>query len=173
MRTPFIRVAFAVCVQFCLASASVAADKAVEKPFMADTAAKFAETVKQVHEAMQPQGRYEFIRPEDRAKVDTDIQTMQAMLEKSGSVAAMSADEKVRLYNAQEHLNGILTHSDNDRLVCERRAPVGTNIPVINCRTFGEVERTRRDAQKYMVDHAKDAGVNAAAMHSKLGGGGG
>jgi hypothetical protein len=58
----------------------------------------------------------------------------------------------VQLFNTQEHLNGILTHSDSNRLVCERRAPVGTNIPVNSCKTVGQIEKERKDSQKTMMD---------------------
>jgi len=149
------------------------ADKPIEKPVLADTPTQFAEMAQQVRQDMQGQGRYEFIHPDDKGRVEADLQTMQAMLEKSGSVAAMSEQDKIKLFNTQEHVNGILVHNDRERLICEKRAPVGTNIPTTTCRTFGEIERTRRDAQKYMVDHSQDAGVNAAAARSKLNGGGG
>ena len=45
---------------------------------------------------------------------------MTSLLNKAVSVAAMTMQDKVTLFNTQEHLNGILTHSDSERLVCER-----------------------------------------------------
>ena len=141
-----------------------ASDKVVEKPVAADTPEKFAVTAAQIRKEMGADGRYEFIRPDDKAKVDADLDSIAAMLQKAGSVSAMSEGDKVQLFNAQEHLNGVLTHSDRNRLVCERRAPVGTNIPQNNCKTVAEIEKMRRDSQKYMNDHSRDAGINAAAM---------
>jgi len=146
-----------------------ASDKINEKPFVADTSEKFERVADEVRGEMKPGGRYEFIRPDNRVKAEADIEKIGSLLQRWGSVDTMSQDQRVQLFNAQENLNGILTHSDSNRLVCERRAPVGTNIPVTTCQTFGEVERSHRDAQQYLRDHAKDAGINAAAMNKIVG----
>jgi hypothetical protein len=150
---------------------AMASDKVVEKPVAADTPEKFAATAAQIRKEMSTEGRYEFIRADDKAKAEADLDSMAAMLQKAGSVSAMSDSERVRLFNTQEHLNGILTHSDRNRLVCERRAPVGTNIPQNTCKTVAEIEKMRRDSQKYMTDHSRDANINSAAINGEKGGG--
>jgi hypothetical protein len=131
-------------------SLSYAADGVVQKPVAADTPEKFAIAAKEIQGQMSTGGRYEFIRPDDRGKVSADFDTMQGMLNKAGSVDAMKMEDKVRLFNTQEHLNGILVHNDANRLVCERRAPVGTSIPQTTCRTLGEIERSRLATNNYM-----------------------
>jgi hypothetical protein len=136
---------------FAAASAESKGD-VVEKPVTADTPEKFAQVAVQIREQMQANGRYEFIHPGDKVKANVDLDTIASILQKSGSVGALSESEKVRLFNTQEHLNGILVHNDGNRLVCERHAPVGTNIPVNTCKTFAELEKERRDGQKYMQD---------------------
>jgi len=133
-------------------AAAFASDKVVEKPVAADTAQKFNDVAAAVRKEMQAGGRYEFIRADEKAKAETDLETMGAMLQKSGSASAMSEADQLKLFNTQEHLNGILSHSDANRLVCQKDRPVGSNIPVTTCKTFGEIERNRRDAQKYMQD---------------------
>ena len=117
-----------------------------------DTSAAFAQTATAVRNEMTVGGRYEFITPDEKAKVNTDLDAMAAMFQKSGSVAAMSQPEKVQLFNTQEHLNGILTHSDRNRLVCEHRPPMGTNIARTSCKTVAEIEKMRRDGQKMAMD---------------------
>src|SRR5579862_7861049 len=92
---------FAVFLAF-VACGALAADKVEQKRVgadAADTPAKFAELTTELHQEMGAGGRYEFIRPEDKAKVDADLQSMNAMLTKAGSVAAMSQPEKVQLFN--------------------------------------------------------------------------
>ena len=151
-------------VQALVLSAAVAADKVVEKPVAADTPEKFAEVSAQIRKEMGVDGRYEFISSADKVKANTDLDSMAAMLQKSGSVSAMPKDEQLQLFNTQEHLNGILTHSDRNRLVCESRRPMGSNIPQNTCRTVADIEKQRRDSQKYMNDHAQDANTNRAAI---------
>jgi hypothetical protein len=152
---------------FCLISASAAsaADKVDEKRVAADTPEKFAETIKLIHEDMDTGGRYEYIKPQDKARVDTDLNAMAAMLQKSGSVAAMGQDDRVKLFNIQEHLNGVLSHSDSNRLVCEHRPPVGTNIPTTTCKTFAQIEKERTDSQKYMQDEDRNGWKGRTTSH--------
>src|SRR5579863_1573127 len=172
MKINFVTIATSVLLQAFCATAGFAADsdaKVKENPVAANTPEKFAQTAEQVRAEMSTGGRYEFINPGDKGKVETDLNSIGAMLQKSGGVATMSQEDKVRLFNTQEHLNGLLTHSDSNRLVCERRAPVGTNIPLNTCKTVGEIEKNRRDSQKYMQDHAQDANINSAAIN-RIGG---
>jgi hypothetical protein len=155
MKTPFLSAVAIALVQVFCSGVGWASDQVVEKPVTADTPEKFAQVAVQIRAQMQADGRYEFIRPGDKAKVNTDLDTMAAMLRKSGSVAAMSENEKIQLFNTQEHLNGTLVHNDGNRLVCERRAPIGTNIPLNTCKTFAELEKERRDAKKYAQDYER------------------
>jgi hypothetical protein len=133
------------------------ADAVSEKRVAADTAEKFQAVATEVRKDMSPGGRYEFMRPDEKIKAETDLHVMAVMLQKSGSVAAMTEAEKVELFNTQENLNGILTHSDSDRLVCERRAKVGTSIPQTTCKTFGEIERARRATNDKLQEIGRDS----------------
>lgn len=159
---------FVVAIFLSVAAVAVAGDKVVEKPVAADTPEKFAETAKLIRDDMNTGGRYEFIRPEEKAKVEADLNTMATMLQKAGSVSSMQQSEQVRLFNTQEHLNGILTHNDRNRLICERRAPVGTSIPVTTCRTLAEIEISRSSSQKMITDAGTvgDVCANPRLCHS-------
>ena len=130
------------------------ADQVIEKPVAADTPAKFAQTIDDIHHEMSLGGRYEFIRPDEKAKVESDLNSMATLLQRSGSVDRMTQMQKVQLFNTQEHLNGILIHTDRNRLICEHRPPTGTSIPRTTCQTFGEVERSRRATNKSLQESA-------------------
>jgi len=138
-----------------LAAGAAGADEAIKNRVAADTADKFQALAADVRKDMSPGGRYEYITPDDKSKVEADLTTMTEMLQKAGSVNAMSERDKVALFNTQEHLNGLLTHSDSNRLVCERVAPIGTTIPKTTCRTVAEIERSRRAGQ----DSIRKAGI--------------
>jgi hypothetical protein len=154
MRKQFAVLALMVVLQCVIASCVCASEgsEVKQKPVAADTPEKFAKSADDIRSEMGPSGRYEFIKAGDKAKVEADLNTMAAMLQKSGSVGAMKEQERVRLFNTQEHVNGLLVHNDSNRLVCERRAPVGTNIPVNTCKTVGQIEKERGDSQKTMLD---------------------
>lgn len=166
MKLSIQRVVLLGLLQACAASVAFASDK-VEKRVAADNPEQFAQAAQAVRAEMRTGGRYEFINAADRAKVETDFSVMGEIMLKAPSVAALSQQDQLKLFNTQEHLNGILTHSDRDRLVCERRAPVGTNIPINTCKTVGEIEKARRDSEKYMTDHSRDANINHATMMAK------
>jgi hypothetical protein len=116
----------------------------------ADTSESFALVVTSVRTQMESGGRFEFITPVQKAAANRDLDGMAAMLQKSGSVAAMGEREKVALFNLQEHVNGILTHSDSERMVCERANAIGSHIQTNNCRTFGDIQRERLDTKRFV-----------------------
>jgi hypothetical protein len=140
-----------------LAGGHAFADEVIKNRVSADTAEKFQAVAEEVRDEMGIGGRYEFIHADEKAKVESDLNAMAAMLQKSGSVSAMSQPEKVQLFNTQEHLNGVLTHSDRNRLVCEHSAPVGTSIPRTTCQTVAELERNRKEGQN-AIKHAGEVG---------------
>src|SRR5262245_45770756 len=71
----------------------------IEKPVAADTPAKFAETAEMVRNDMQKGGRYEFMRSGDKQRVDALLSRMAGQIDRAGSVAAMSHDAQIELFN--------------------------------------------------------------------------
>ena len=128
-----------------LAGCPAYAGEVIKNRVSADTVEKFQAVAAEVRGDMNMGGRYEFMTPDDKAKAEGDLNAMAAMLQKSGTVNAMTQTEKVKLFNTQEHLNGLLTHSDRNRLVCQHTAPVGTSIPRTTCQTVAEIEQNRKD----------------------------
>lgn len=124
----------------------------VEKPLVAQTLESFNQEAARIREQMQPGGVYEFMKSADRARVETRLGDMQKLLQDHTADGDMSKSNKIALVNAQEEVNGILRHNDNNRMVCESRAPVGSHIPVTTCRTYGEVESQRRETVKSVGD---------------------
>ena len=143
-----------VAVMFMLPSVYAADNRTqvLEKPLVAQTLDSFSRESAKIREQMQPGGAYGLIKAADRARVESRLGDMQKLLQAHSSEGDMSRANKIALVNAQEEVNGILRHNDSDRLVCERRAPLGSNIPVTTCRTFGEMERQRVEGQKSMND---------------------
>ena len=129
----------------------------LEKPVLADSPDKFAEQTRRIHEDMDTGGRYEFTSPTDRKRVDALLTQMASLLQTAGSVDAMNHDTRIALFNAQEEVNGILKHNDSNRLVCESRAPIGSNILRTVCHTHGQIETTARNTKAGLqeFDHSR------------------
>jgi hypothetical protein len=135
----------------------------VKKPVdAADTPEKLQAVIDSVHAEMAVDKRYEFINPTERRDVDNDFSKMMSLMSKAGSVSAMREGDRVQLFNAQEHLNGILTHTDRNRVVCERHQKLGSNLPVNECSTVADIERNRAASQKFMLDKSTDRNKTAA-----------
>ncbi len=146
-----------------LSGTSAFAEEVVKKPVAAaDTPASLQSVIDSIHAEMAPSKRYEFINPTERRDVDADFATMMTLMTNAGSVTAMKQPERIKLFNAQEHVNGILTHTDRNRLICERHAKVGTNLPVTDCRTLADVELNRSETQKFVQDRSNDGSRVAA-----------
>jgi len=146
-----------------LAGSSAMADEVVKKPVdTADTPEKLQAVIDAIHGEMAQNKRYEFINPTQRRDVDADFAKMMALMTKAGSVSAMKEGDRVALFNAQEHANGILTHSDRNRLVCERVPKMGSNLPENRCSTVADIERNRANSQKLMLDRSTDRNKTAA-----------
>lgn len=126
----------------------------VEKPLIAQTLDGFHKEATSIRDGMQPGGRYEFLKANDRDRVEADLTAMEAVLQRNAGQNDLNSADKLRLVNAQEEVNGILKHNDSNRLVCESRAPIGSHLPVKTCRTYGEIEEQRREAQKGVSDMA-------------------
>lgn len=123
-----------------------------EKPLVARTFESFQKDSARIHQQMQPGGQYEHTSDADKQRVDGRLGDMSKLLQAHSSQAEMSETDKVALLNAQEEINGILQHNDNNRLVCEHVAPVGSHRPVTTCQTYGEkMARQQRD-QKFLQD---------------------
>jgi hypothetical protein len=144
-------------------------DEVVKKPVdKADTPEKLQAMIDSIHAEMAADKRYEFINPTERRNVDADFATMTALMTQAGSVEAMKQPDRIKLFNAQEHVNGILTHSDRNRLICERRSKMGSNLPVTECRTLADIELNHSETRQFMQDRSNDGSrVAAQALWQK------
>lgn len=81
----------------------------------------FENVVAAVNEQMQPGGRYEFTSKQQRQQIDFHFAQMQALFDQYGNTDKMSDAQRTQLFNDQEFINGVLTHTDSRRLVCYRK----------------------------------------------------
>ena len=117
--------------------------RVIAKPVLADTPEAFATQARWIEDEMEPGGRYEFAKAADKQRVKVVLEQMGTLLQRAGSVAAMDQGTKVVLFNDQEEINGLLTHNDANRLVCESRQPVGSHIPVTHSTPIGRSRKQR------------------------------
>ena len=134
------------------AASAYADDQVVDKALVSQTLDGFHKEAESIRGEIRQGGRYEFLKTDDRNKVEARLNSMEALLQKHPNPNDMNSNDRITLVNAQEEVNGILKHNDSNRLVCESRAPIGSHLPIKTCRTYGEIELQRREATKSVSD---------------------
>ena len=134
-----------------MVSPAWAANAAIPAPLDLETVADFAvyQTVKteQLHNSEQ----YAEITPDQRSRALTLMAEIGAILERSGSMAAMPPIPRVDVFNRQEELNQILANAaDDSRVICRRERPTGSKLPVNNCLTLAERRKNREGGKQYL-----------------------
>lgn len=135
------------------AHASDSDSRVVEKPLVAQTLVEFNQSAERIRKEMEPGGTYEFIKPEDRHRVDNGLAHIGKLLQDHATASDLNSRDKVTLVNAQEEVNAVLKHNDSNRLVCESHAPIGSHIPVNTCRRYGDIEEQRVESRKDISDN--------------------
>lgn len=115
---------------------------------------QFADQVAAIRDAMKPGGRFQYLTVEERNAVNEHLDAIAVMLERR-ETQRFGSDEQLDLLQAQENANAILTRRDGDRLICERRAPTGSNFKIKKCVTYTEHMKTRDETQQAFSDHMR------------------
>ena len=150
-----MRIALAIAMLFALFAhaAAQAAEKSANL-VKADTKEAFEPVAAGVRKEMGADGRYAYIKPEERDRVEASLSEMSALFDANGPVEHMDKATQVKLFNAQEVVNSILTLRDRDRLICERGAKTGSRIVSTSCHTYGELEALQQASRKFMDEKA-------------------
>jgi hypothetical protein len=143
-----------VCIALLAATVSVPAfAKETSEPAVnANTKETFATVSAWVRKEMQGGGRYGSIAPEERAKVESKLDEMNAFFDRHAAVAEMTDADKTALFNDQEEVNAILSKRDGDRIICKNEMPIGSHIPIKTCKTYSQIEAERKGTRQYLDD---------------------
>jgi hypothetical protein len=146
-----ILIAAAAAASIALSCAAVAKENYKEKAFNADSKDKFEAVATDVRKEMESGGRYQYVKPDERTKIDAALGEMTSLFAANGSVASMNEDAKIKLFNDQEIVNSILQQRDGDRVICTKVAPVGSHIPVTTCHTYAQEVEARNGTKNQMA----------------------
>ena len=155
-----LMLAFALCI--CAAQRTTAKEHYHENTIKAETKEAFEELATSVHKEMEPNGKYEYVKPDEKKKIEAALDKMDKLFQQKDTIATMTQDEKITLFNAQEIVNSILTLRDRDRVICKNEAPLGSHIPVTTCHTYGQEVEAREGTKKIMADWGRPQCVGAS-----------
>lgn len=148
----FVTLAAVLALVPCAYTSAAHAAPPVAKPLVAQSLDSFMQDQARIRKDMQPGGQYGYISNLEKNRVEASLAQMQNLLTANKTNADMRPEDKVALLNAQEEINGILEHNDNNRLVCEHVAPVGSHRPITTCHTYAEImaqrERTTNEMRR-------------------------
>lgn len=110
---------------------------------------RFDDQTAAIRQEMKPGGRFEHVTATERSDIEDQFTRITAVLtERSG--AALSDDDRLEIYAAQETANAILTQRDGRRLICEFSAPTGSNRKIKQCVTYADRMRARQETRYYL-----------------------
>jgi hypothetical protein len=160
--------AFCAALSTAFAGIAVAKEHYRENSVKADTKDVFDQLADNVRREMAPGGKYEFIKPDEKPKVDKALDEMTKLFDEHDTVAAMTQDQKVALFNAQEIVNSILTLRNRDRVICQNKPPLGSHIPKTQCHTYEQEVQAHEGTRKLMDDWGRPLCVgDNPACHAK------
>jgi hypothetical protein len=134
-----------------LATACVGAkENYQEKAFNADSKEKFVTVATGVKEQMKPGGRYEYVDQKERDTIEKKLDEMDKLFGSNETVATMSEQNKIALFNDQEVVNSILTKRDGERVICKKEAPIGSHIPITTCHTYAQEQTAHKNNAQQM-----------------------
>ncbi|MBS0570984.1 MAG: hypothetical protein JSS28_10265 [Proteobacteria bacterium] len=122
------------------------------QPLVAQTLMSFNKDAARIERDMEAGGKYGYISSSEKGRVITQLGEMRKLLTEHADASDMPPDAKIALANAQGEINAILSHNDNDRLICEHVAPVGSHRPVTTCHTYAELMMQHRAMEHDMTN---------------------
>ena len=142
-----------------VASMNAYAVKQVDPPpaLAADTKEKFDDQAAAIRQQMKSGGYWEFVSGSERTTVERRLDEISQLLGTAHDANGLDAKGKAQVLTAQEEVNAILSKKDGRRLICKSVSPTGSHRKQMECQTYAERERERRDAQNTMRDRSRDA----------------
>lgn len=83
-------------------------------------------------------GIYASLTEREREQLLTRQARMLKMIEGKQMSAELVEAEKIELFNTLEWIEAVVNHADDDRMVCERRTVVGSNLKQRVCMTIAQ-----------------------------------
>ncbi len=142
-------------MRFALSTALLAVMLLVSPAFANDkieidsTPAQIRDAQTQLRQAIEAKrGNYAHFSDEERREIFARQDDVLAAIEGRQSIDELNNDERVRLANALSAVDAAVGKAEDNRMICERIKPIGSNRPQNKCMTVGQRRQLREDAQR-------------------------
>lgn len=95
-------------------------------------------------------GKYSYFTDEDRKDILSRQDRVLALIEGKTAIAELSPEDRTALDKALADVRAAVARAEDNRLICERIKPVGSNRPQNKCMTVGQRRKQREQAQGQM-----------------------
>ena len=99
-------------------------------------------------DVQQRSGRYRDMAGADRDRLLVVQDRVLGKLEGRTTTTELSQLDQIALFNDLEEISALVNKAEDDRMVCERTRPIGTNRPVSVCKTVAERRAERERSQR-------------------------
>ncbi|MBK8283543.1 MAG: hypothetical protein IPK97_00945 [Ahniella sp.] len=120
----------------------------------ATDAPQFATLNQAIRDGLNEGGRYAYVPASQKRILLDQLDQITALLA-LGDPEALDKDDQIKLYNAQEKVNGILLQYDGNREICERTQRTGSHRYETVCRTYAEKREAQRAAGRIVEEGNK------------------
>lgn len=93
-------------------------------------------------------GNHAQFSDEERREIFARQDDVLAAIEGRDNIEDMNNDERVRLANALSAVDAAVDKAEDNRMICERIKPIGSNRPQNKCMTVAQRRKLREDAQR-------------------------
>lgn len=143
------RFALAVCVAlaaFIPVDARASSDDVFE--LTAESAEQFREQAAGLRAEMSASGKYASLKPDEKARIARQLENLQQLYDGREAGKRFRRNDELKLINASEEINGLLTGTMDDRIVCEQVRKVGSNRAEKLCLSVAERRTRSEEANK-------------------------
>jgi hypothetical protein len=96
------------------------------------------------------EGRYKDMPSVKRASILRNQEILFALLEGRASIEELNVEQRTEAFNALQSINAAITSREDERMVCEKRKPVGSNQVERVCRSLAQIKADREAARTNM-----------------------
>lgn len=123
----------------------------------ASPAEQLAMAIADIRVGLEPGGKYAYVPKIDRRDIEDQLNTMTSLLQGVARIEDMNQRRRIRLFNAQERLNGLLLQAEGDRSICESHKVTGSHMTSTVCMTRAEKESAKGDTERTWLNYNKGA----------------
>lgn len=146
-----LRPVFAACLSIvALFSINAIAESKEVFDLSATSAEEFREQAQKLRNELDAGGQYVALSTKDKARIGSQLEVLQGLYDNREAGKKFGKTDEVKLINASEEINGLLSGDQDDRLICQQERKLGSNRTQRICLTLAERRAQSEEAKSDM-----------------------